>query len=77
MPVLNRLTPENALSLNSTKFTFTLELGKSIGWGDYIGNITESISVESFGSSAPQSDLSKYFKIDVQSIEKRIKSYLN
>ena len=77
VPVLNRLTPENALSLNSTKFTFTLELGKSIGWGDYIGNITESISVESFGSSAPQSDLSKYFKIDVHSIEKRIKSYLN
>ena len=77
VPILNKLTPENALSFNSTKFTFTLELGKSIGWGDYIGDITESISMESFGSSAPQSDLSKYFKIDVESIEKRIKSYLN
>jgi transketolase len=76
VPILNKLTPENALSLNSTKFTFTLELGKSIGWGDYIGDITESISIESFGSSAPQSDLSKYFKVDVESIEKRIKSYL-
>ena len=76
VPILNKLTPENALSLNSTKFTFTLELGKSIGWGDYIGDITESISIEPFGSSAPQSDLSKYFKVDVESIEKRIKSYL-
>ena len=76
VPILNKLTPENALSLNSTKFTFTLELGKSIGWGDYIGDITESISIESFGSSAPQSDLSKYFKVDVESIENRIKSYL-
>ena len=74
VPILNKLTPENALSLNSTKFTFTLELGKSIGWGDYIGDITESISIESFGSSAPQSDLSKYFKVDVESIEKRIKA---
>jgi transketolase len=77
VPILNKLTPENALSLNSTKFTFTLELGKSIGWRDYIGDITESISIESFGSSAPQNELSKYFKIDVESIEKRIKSYLN
>ena len=76
VPILNKLTPENALSLNSTKFTFTLELGKSIGWGDYIGDITESISIESFGSSAPKSDLSKYFKVDVESIEKRLKSYL-
>ena len=76
VPILNKLTPENALSLNSTKFTFTLELGKSIGWGDYIGDITESISIESFGNSAPQSDLSKYFKVDVESIEKRIKNYL-
>ena len=77
VPILNKLTPENALSLNSTKFTFTLELGKSIGWGDYIGDITESFSIEPFGSSAPQSDLSKYFKVDVESIEKRINSYLN
>ena len=50
-----------------------LELGKSIGWGDYIGDITESISIESFGSSAPQNDLSKYFKIDVESIAKFLK----
>ena len=76
VPILNMLTPEKAKSLNESKLTFTLELGKSIGWADYIGNVTESFSIESFGKSAPQNDLSDYFKVNVESIEEKIRTYL-
>ena len=77
VPILNKLNPEKAASLKNSKLTFTLELGKSIGWADYIGDITDSFSVETFGKSAPEDDLSKFFKLNVESIEQRIRNYLD
>ena len=76
VPILNKLNPEKAASLKNSKLTFTLELGKSIGWADYIGDITDSFSVETFGKSAPEDDLSKFFKLNVESVEQRIRNYL-
>ena len=77
VPILNKLNPEKAASLKNSKLTFTLELGKSIGWADYIGDITDSFSVETFGKSAPEDDLSKFFKLNVESVEQRIRNYLD
>ena len=77
VPILNKLNPEKAAFLKNSKLTFTLELGKSVGWADYIGDITDSFSVETFGKSAPEDDLSKFFKLNVESIEQRIRNYLD
>ena len=53
VPILNKLTSEKSKTLNNNKLAFTIELGKSIGWSDYIGNVTESFSIQTFGKSAP------------------------
>ena len=76
VPILNKLTPEISESLNNNKFTFTLELGKAAGWSDYIGNITESFSVQTFGKSAPEKDLAEFFNVNAESIGKKIRNYL-
>ena len=76
VPILNKLTPEISESLNNNNFTFTIELGKAAGWSDYIGNITESFSVQTFGKSAPEKDLAEFFKVNAESIGKQIRNYL-
>ena len=76
VPILNKLTPKISESLNSNKLTFTIELGKAAGWSDYIGNITESFSVQTFGKSAPENDLAEFFKVNADSIGKKIRNYL-
>ena len=77
VPILNKLTPEKSKIFNNNKLAFTIELGKSIGWSDYIGNVTESFSIQTFGKSAPMEDLGKFFEINVDSIAKKIKRYLD
>ena len=77
VPILNKLNPVKATYLKNSNLTFTLELGKSVGWADYIGDITESFSVETFGKSAPEDDLSKFFNLNVESIEQKIRNYLD
>ena len=77
VPILNKLTPEISKSLNNNKFTFTIELGKAAGWSDYIGNITESFSVQTFGKSAPEKDLAEFFKVNAKSIGEKIRNYLS
>ncbi|NCX10717.1 MAG: transketolase, partial [Proteobacteria bacterium] len=77
VPILNKLTPEKSKQLNINKFTFTLELGKSTGWSDYIGNITESFSIMTFGKSAPEKDLAEFFKVNGKFIAKKIINYLD
>ena len=77
VPILNKLTPEISKSLNNNKFTFTIELGKAAGWSDYIGNITESFSVQTFGKSAPEKDLAEFFKVNAESIGEKIRNYLS
>ena len=76
VPILNKLTPKISESLNNNKLTFTIELGKAAGWSDYIGNITESFSVQTFGKSAPENDLAEFFKVNADSIGKKIRNYL-
>jgi len=77
VPILNKLNPEKTTHLKNSKLTFTLELGRSIGWADYIGHITESFSVETFGKSAPKDDLGKFFNFNLESIEQKIRHYLD
>ena len=77
VPILNIFNKEKASELIRGNLVFSIELGKSTGWSDYVGDITESFSIQTFGKSAPESDLSKYFKMDIDSIENKIKSYLN
>jgi len=77
VPILNKLTPEKSKQLNNNKFTFTLELGKSTGWSDYIGNVTESFSIKTFGKSAPEKDLAEFFKVNGKFIAKKIINYLD
>ena len=76
VPILNKITPEISESLNNNKLTFTIELGKAAGWSDYIGNITESFSVQTFGKSAPENDLAEFFKVNAEFIGKKIRNYL-
>ena len=76
VPILNKLTPKISESLNDNKLTFTIELGKAAGWSDYIGNITESFSVQTFGKSAPENDLAEFFKVNAESIGIKIRNYL-
>ena len=77
VPILNKLNKDKANELKKSNLTFTLELGKSTGWSDYIGDITESFSIQTFGKSAPQKDLGEFFQLNVKSIEKRIRRYLD
>ena len=74
VPILNKLNPEKATSLKNSNLTFTIELGKSVGWANYIGDITDSFSLETFGKSAPEDDLSKFFNLNVETIEKKNKA---
>ena len=76
VPILNKLTPEKSKSLNNNKLTFTLELGKAAGWSEYIGYTTESFSIQTFGKSAPEKDLAEFFKVNAESIGKKIRTYL-
>jgi len=77
VPILNKLTPDKSKKLNNNKFSFTIELAKSNGWSDYIGNVTESFSIQTFGKSAPMKDLSEVFNVNTDSIAEKIKSYLS
>ena len=77
VPILNKLTPDKSKKLNNNKFSFTIELAKSNGWSDYIGNVTESFSIQTFGKSAPINDLSEVFKVNADSIAEKIKSYFS
>jgi len=77
VPILNKLTPDNSKKLNNNKFSFTIELAKSNGWSGYIGNVTESFSIQTFGKSAPMNDLSEVFEVNSDSIAEKIKSYFS
>ena len=77
VPILNKLTPDKSKKLNNNKFSFTIELAKSNGWSDYIGNVTESFSIQTFGKSAPMKDLSEVFNVNADSIAEKIKRYLS
>ena len=62
-PILNKLNPDLIRSLGINNKVFTIELGRSIGWQDYVGPVTKSFSIDSFGASAPINQLENNFKI--------------
>jgi transketolase len=79
-PMLNKL--ENASSqmideLKASNLNFTIELGRSIGWKNYLGSITKSFSIDEFGISAPIKDLKEEYKFTAKNIGDEIKKYLD
>ena len=80
VPILNKLSNMHNEEINEllkNKHVFPIELGRSIGWESYLGRITKTFSIDSFGESAPIEDLEKNFGFDVPSITKEIIKYLN
>ena len=80
VPILNKLSNmknEEINKLLKNKHVFPLELGRSIGWESYLGRLTKTFSIDSFGESAPIEDLEKNFGFDVPTITKEIIKYLN
>ena len=80
VPILNKLSNmknEEINELLKNKHVFPLELGRSIGWKSYLGRLTKTFSIDTFGESAPIEDLEKNFGFDIPSITKEIIKYLN
>jgi len=63
-------------NLKATNLNFTIELGRSIGWSTYLGDITKSFSIDQFGISAPIIDLKEEFKFTIENIGSEIKKFL-
>ena len=79
-PILNKLENADPEILNGLKvgdLNFTIELGRSVGWSTYLGNITKCFSIDEFGTSAPIKSLQEEFKFTVENISSEIKKYLN
>jgi len=79
IPILNKLENVDTEILNNLKATnlnFTIELGRSIGWSTYLGDITKSFSIDQFGISAPIIDLKEEFKFTIENIGSEIKKFL-
>ena len=80
VPILNKLLhlkKDEIKKLLKNNNIFPIELGRSIGWENYIGKVTKSFSVNTFGESAPIENLENEFNFDVSSITKEIIKYLN
>ena len=63
--------------LKASSLNFTIELGRSIGWKNYLGSITKSFSINEFGISAPIKDLKEEYKFTAKNIGDEIKKYLD
>ena len=80
VPILNKLSNmknEEINELLKNKHVFPIELGRSIGWESYLGRLTKTFSIDTFGESAPIENLEKNFGFDIPSITKEIIKYLN
>ncbi len=51
-PILNKFLSDNIENFKMNNLVFSIELGRSIGWKDYVSNVTKSFSIETFGESA-------------------------
>ena len=79
-PILNKLenVPSKMIDeLKASNLNFTIELGRSIGWKNYLGSITKSFSIDEFGISAPIKDLKEEYKFTAKNIGDEIKKYLD
>jgi len=80
VPILNKLSNMGNQEINDllkNKHVFSIELGRSIGWENYLGRLTKAFSIDSFGESAPIEDLEGKFGFNVSSITKEIIKHLN
>jgi len=76
-PILNKFLSDNIENFKMNNLVFSIELGRSIGWKDYVGNVTKSFSIETFGESANEKDLEKHFKFEAEKIKLEILSYFD
>ena len=79
-PILNKLekaNPEAIKNLKVSNLNFTIELGRSIGWETYLGDITKAFSLDQFGLSAPIKNLQEKFNFTAEYIGDEIKKFLN
>ena len=79
-PILNKLenVPSKMIDeLKASSLNFTIELGRSIGWKNYLGSVTKSFSIDEFGISAPIKDLKEEYKFTAKNIGDEIKKYLD
>jgi transketolase len=79
-PILNKLEkaePEIIDNLKVSNLNFTIELGRSIGWETYLGDITKVFSIDQFGISAPIKNLQEKFNFTAEYIGDEIKKFLN
>ncbi|MBT7013855.1 MAG: transketolase [Actinobacteria bacterium] len=79
-PILNKLEkaePEAIENLKVSNLNFTIELGRSIGWETYLGDVTKAFSIDQFGVSAPIKNLQENFNFTVEHIGDEIKKFLN
>ena len=76
-PILNKFLSGNLENLKMNNLVFTIELGRSIGWKDYISNVTKSFSIETFGESANEKDLEKHFNFEAEKIKLEILRYFD
>ena len=79
-PILNKLENVSSRMIDELKVSnlnFTIELGRSIGWKNYLGSITKSFSIDEFGISAPVKDLKEKYKFTAQNIGDEIKKFLD
>ncbi|MDG1740540.1 MAG: transketolase, partial [Candidatus Actinomarina sp.] len=79
-PILNKLEkaePKAIENLKVSNLNFTIELGRSIGWETYLGDITKAFSIDQFGISAPIKNLEEKFNFTAEYIGDEIKKFLN
>ena len=79
-PILNKLEkaePEAIENLKVSNLNFAIELGRSIGWETYLGDVTKAFSIDQFGISAPIKNLQENFNFTVEHIGDEIKKFLN
>ena len=82
VPNLRRFLSSSLLKklTKSKPFVVTFELGSSFGWGDVLRYGKEnsfSLSVETFGHSAPYQDLKAYFGFDKEGAKAKIKKQMS
>ena len=80
VPILNKLSNmknKEIKELLKNKHVFPIELGRSIGWDNYLGISTKAFSIDRFGESAPIEALEGEFGFDISSITKEIIKHLN
>jgi transketolase len=54
-----------------------IEMGSSLGWAKYVGFRGDSVTIDSFGCSAPANEIMEYFGFTVDNVVAKFKDVLN